>query len=69
MQQTLHASDTVIVKKHTTEWELYTVWILARGEKTIKKTFRGENAWANTERYAYDHDRTALFCTTRHNLV
>ena len=57
---TLYASAIVTVLRHATAWEVYRV-IPADGKA---RTFRGESAWADAERYAYDHDRNAICCTS-----
>lgn len=55
----LYRSGRVLVARHFTEWETYRV-IPATGKA---RTFRGESAWANAERYASDHDMAAWGCT------
>jgi hypothetical protein len=56
---TLYASPVVTVLRHATVWEVYRV-APVNGKA---RTFRGESAWSDAERYAYDHDRNAIGCT------
>ena len=55
----LYESDSVLVVRSATEWETYRV-IPAAGKA---RTFRGESACANAERYAGDYDMAAWGCT------
>ena len=55
----VYRSSLVLVARHATAWETYRV-APANGKA---RTFRGESAWADAERYAYDHDRNAIGCT------
>ena len=63
----IYQSDTVRVLYSEQEAPIpgYVVPIYAvkvRGKAT--RRFRGESAWADAERYAYDHDRNAIGCTS-----
>ena len=57
---TLYASPVVTVLRHATAWEVYRV----APSDGKARTFRGESAWADAERYAYDHDHDAINCTS-----
>lgn len=56
----LYEGPSVKVAKDTTKWETYKVWV--DGKRV--KTFKGESAWCDAERYACDHDQRAMFCTS-----
>ena len=63
MYKILYHSATVLVRKDETKWETYDVLVAIDGT-TKKKKFRGETAWMDAERFAYDHDRDAIGCTS-----
>ena len=56
---TLFHSPHVRVLRDLEAWETYRV--LPYGGKA--RTFRGETAWMDAERYASDHDMAAWGCT------
>jgi len=56
---TLYLSEHVRVLQEVEAWETYRV--LPFGGKA--RTFRGETAWMDAERYASDYDLAAWGCT------
>ena len=63
MYKTLYNSEKVHVRKHMQSWETYKVTVTQDSGVKRTRTFRGETAWSDTERFAYDHDRAAIGCT------
>jgi hypothetical protein len=59
MYEALFESGDVRVEKHLTEWEVYRV--TPAGGRA--RTFKGESAWSDAERFAGDHDMQAWGCT------
>jgi hypothetical protein len=62
----LYRSDTVVVeyREEANPGDRYAVpvyTVKVRGKRA--RTFRGECAWSDAERYASDHDRAAAGCT------
>jgi hypothetical protein len=62
----LYESDTVRVLYSEDDapargYVMPTYSVKVRGKRL--RSFRGECAWSDAERYAYDHDRNALGCT------
>jgi hypothetical protein len=57
----LFVSDKVMVVKDTEKWETYKVAPTGKPSRT----FRGETAWCDAERYATDYDFNALGCTSK----
>lgn len=57
----LYASDKVVVEQDEAKWETYKV--LVTGKRA--RTFKGETAWSDAERYAGDHDMAAWGCTSQ----
>jgi hypothetical protein len=57
---TLYVSPIVTVRCHATAWDVYRV----EPSDGKARMFRGETAWADAARYAYDHDHDAINCTS-----
>lgn len=62
----LYESDTVRVlyteQDAPTPGYVMPIYAVKVRGKAMRR-FRGESAWADAERYAYDHDRNAIGCT------
>lgn len=63
MYKTLYNSEKVHVRKHMQSWEIYKVTVTQDNGRRRTLTFRGESAWSDAQRFAYDHDRAAWGCT------
>lgn len=55
---TIYKSDDVTVMRDDSKWEVYKV----KPTHGRARTFSGESAWSDAERYAYDIDRNAIGC-------
>lgn len=63
MYKTLYTSEKVLVRQHMQSWETYKVTVTQDSGVKRTRTFRGETAWMDAERYASDHDMAAWGCT------
>ena len=57
---TIYRSNDVTVVRDDSKWEVYKV----KPTSGRAKTFSGESAWSDAERYACDIDRNAIGCVT-----